>query len=336
MAWKNAAGAALAALLVAMPLQAQDVQWSTDRPDGHAPLGVHNDFTLPQGGVLVTYHYTRDERAGLRSGTVPLFVDDVLDIFGVAPLALTSEGHLLDIRVGLTDELTASASLPFTYRTATQATETRIFDTRSSGIGDLEVRLMYQVFNLDGYRAHLSLGAAAPTGSIDETDVTPLGPGEVQLPFQMQQGTGSWAVLPGFTVQAQNEFGTVGAQAEARIHTGFNDRGYRVGDRFRGTVWASYKLNDWVSASARVTYESWQDVEGQDPDTDALFDPAANPFATGGTRAEIPFGVNIHFRDGALAGHRASVEWFVPVHEDLHGPQLSSDRRLLVGFQLVF
>jgi hypothetical protein len=62
----------------------------------------------------------------------------------------------------------------------------------------------------------------------------------------------------------------------------------------------------------------------------------AKPFAQGGERVVIPFGINLYLREGAAAGHRPSIEFYYAVHEDLNGPQMSIDRSLVVSWQTVF
>ena len=46
--------------------------------------------------------------------------------------------------------------------------------------------------------------------------------------------------------------------------------------------------------------------------------------------------MNLYFRDGMAAGHRLSIEYYYPIHEDLNGPQMSISRTLVVSWQTVF
>lgn len=337
MARKTATLALLAAgLVIAAPAAAQTSNWSADRPDGHAPLGIRNGFTLNKGQALITYRYIRDEFEDSRIGTTPLGFNDVLVDFGVAPLTRTSEAHVVELRLGVTDDFSVAASVPLLFQAALQTTGATIFETNSEGVGDVELTGMYRLFQKDGTRANVSFGISLPTGSIDEVDPNSPLAGTGQLPFSMQSGTGSLGITPGATFQTQNDRGTVGIQAFGNIGLERNDRNYASGDRFTGTLWASVKVSEWISASARLLVETWEDVEGFDPETDGTLDPSANPFAQGGTRTQIPFGINIHFQEGVLAGQRLAFEWYYPVHQDLNGPQLEADQRFVVGLQFMF
>jgi hypothetical protein len=102
------------------------------------------------------------------------------------------------------------------------------------------------------------------------------------------------------------------------------------------TSWVSYNVNDWIALSARVVYADWGSVTSADPDTNALEDPRANPFATGGVRTQLPFGFTLYIREGFLEGHRLSVAYFTTIHEDLNGPQLQADNSVLLAWQVAF
>ena len=110
---------------------------------------------------------------------------------------------------------------------------------------------------------------------------------------------------------------------------------YRLGNRYDFSIWGAYNVTDWVSFSLRGIFEHQADVKGFDARTGAS-DPLPNPFAQGGERDLIPFGMNLYFRDGMAAGHRLSIEFYYPIHEDLNGPQMSISQTLVVSWQSVF
>jgi len=334
----GAAALAVVGLLVAQPLFAQEYQWSGDRPDAHAPSGVLRAVTLPVGEYLINYRYARDDFAGLRFGSEQISFDDAFDFdFSTVPADLSSETHELEIRYGLMNDLTVSASIPFTFKEMTNLTSegTEFFITESNDLGDAQLHFMYDLVQRNGYRAHISLGGSVPTGEIADRGLTPESfPQVTQLPFSMQNGSGTWDLMPGVSFHAQNEFGTVGMMGTATIRFGENDRSYTLGDRFEGTLWASRVLNDWISVSARVDFATWGDIDGVDPATNGNEDVSANPFATGGRRTTMPLGMNIMLQEGPLAGIRMSLEWEYVISEDLNGPQLSQDDRLTIGWSV--
>ena len=331
------AGLVVASLLAAMPAQAQRPQWTVDRPDGHAPVGVKGDYTLTKGDLYVGYRYYREDFEGTLVGTTPFFAEDILDFFAVAPLTLDREIHELELRFGLTDNVTLMAYMPFVQSAMLSATEEVFFDTDSDDIGDLRVSWLFDLFEVDEYRMLASLGTSVPLGETADRDVTPFsGTGTDVLPFSMQSGSGSWEVTGGLTFLKQNEIGTFGAQANTVLRVADNDRGYRLGDRFDLSFWAAYNTSDWLGLSVRGLFETWGDVQGFEPGTDGVSDPSANPFTQGGQRWWIPFGVSLYFQQGVAVGHRVSFEWYYPVHEGLNGPQLSVAQKIVASWQLVF
>ena len=174
-----------------------------------------------------------------------------------------------------------------------------------------------------------------PTGKISKRGTTSTLPRGV-LPFAMQGGSGRPDILAGGTFQVQNDIASIGAQANSVIRFKNNKKGYRLGDQFSFSVWGAYNLSDWVSVSLRGLYEQQSDIAGSDPRTDGAADPLANPFAQGGERVTVPIGLNLYLRDGIAAGHRLSIEFYYPVHEDLNGPQMSAHRTLVASWQTVF
>lgn len=332
------ASALVAGLLVVTPALAQRPQWSADRPDGHAPVGVMADYTLEKGELYVGGRYYRQDFLGTLVGTTPFLQDEVLDFFSVAPLSLDREIHELELRYGLSDDFTLSVSMPFIINNMLSLTEgDEFFETTSNDIGDLSVRVLIDLFEMDLYRMHALVGATVPLGQNLDTDVTPSsGTGQAVLPFPMQTGAGHPDLLGGLAFMTQNEVASVGAQANVVIRAFDNDRGYRLGDRFEFTVWGAHKISDWLSVSARGLFESVGETEGFEPLTDGNADPSANPFAQGGERFYMPLGVNLYFQEGLARGHRIAFEWYYTVHEDLNGPQLSVDKTVVVSWQIVF
>lgn len=330
-----ATGVLLSGLLVAMPVVAQDYVWTSDRPDGHAPAGVKSDFLLPFGDIYVGFRYSTEKFRGTRIGTQALSGAEVLDFFSVAPLTHDRWTGEVDVRFGLTPFVTVEFSAPWVRNEILNETATGFFQSSSQFIGDLSFRGLFDVLDLDQYRLSLTLGASIPTGKISKRGLTAAGVRGV-LPFPMQGGSGSVDVLAGATFLVQNEFASVGAQANSVIRAEDGRKGYRLGDVFSFSVWGAYNVTEWASFSVRGLYETQAEIQGFDPRTDGASDPLANPFAQGGTRVIIPFGVNLYLREGRAAGHRLSLEFYYPVHEDLNGPQMSVDRNLVVSWQTVF
>ena len=329
-----ATGVLLTGLLVAMPLLAQDYVWTTDRPDGHAPAGVKADFTLPAGALYFGYRYSAEKFRGTLIGTTEVTSDEVRDFFTSAPLTHDQWTGELDVRFGL-GVATVEFSVPWVRNQMLNETDTGFFESSSEFIGDLSFRGLFDLLERDQYRLSVTLGATVPTGKVSKRGTTATLVRGV-LPFTMQGGSGSPDILAGGTFLVQNEVASVGAQVNSVIRVKNNNKGYRLGDEFSFSVWGAYSITDWVSFSLRGIFENQSDVSGSDPRTDGAADPLANPFAQGGERVLVPLGINLYLRNGTAAGHRLSLEFYYPVHEDLNGPQMSAHRTLVASWQTVF
>ena len=329
------AGVLLACLLTTAPALAQRLQWTSERPDGHAPAGVMSDFLILNRDVYVGLRFYQEKFSGTNFGTVPIPADDVLDFFTVTPLALDKQTAELDLRVGLFGWVTLQASMPVTKAEMLNTTGAVLYQTSSETYGDVSIRGLFSLLEMDEYRLSLTLGGTIPTGKLKKSDTGASGNGEI-LPYAMQGGSGTFDVLAGLTFLNQNEVASVGAQGDAVIRVVDNRRGYRLGNEYSFTAWGAYNLSDWVAVSMRGLYETWGDVSGSDPGTDGTSDPSANSFAQGGERFQIPFGISFFLREGPAAGHRLLFEWYYLVHQDLNGPQLSAERSLVISWQTFF
>lgn len=320
---------------LAVPAAAQDHPWTSDRPDGVAPVGIIADRTLPAGTFEVGYRFSNVDAEGLKAGPDPVTELELLDIFEFVPLARSVDTHVLTLGYGVNDDVTVMANVGYTSKRRETANEEVFFIQESSDVADARVDVLWDVWEQGPHRAHLQLGAVVPLGSVEQRGDIP-GASDVLLPYDMQIGSGSFALVPGVVLATQNEFGTVGAQVQGVLHLTDNDRDYRPGDEVRANVWAAYRLNEVFSLSSGVRAVGSNAIEGFDPALETFRDPGDLSLSFGGTRVDIPLGLNVLMPQGPLAGHRFGVEFAWTVHENLDGPLLASDWGFTVGWQSAF
>lgn len=325
-------------MLAVSAVWASAQEWSSARPDGHAPLGVMGDHTHEKGEVMLSYRFMPMRMAGNREGTESLSPSDVLTRFPVTPLRMPMSMHMFGIMVAPTARLTLMGMVPLMDASMDHMTRAGgMFTTSAAGLGDIRVSGLLRVFNTRRKAAHLNVGISVPTGAIDKADVTPASaPEAAVLPYPMQLGSGSWEVMPGITFLGQAERWSWGAQGLATIRLGTNQRDYRLGHRGIGTGWLAGRINDWVSASGRVQGTAWGNVRGADPALNAMMVPTADPSLRGGRRLDLGLGVNFEVAGERWHGQRLAVEFIRPLWQDLDGPQLENDWELVVGWQYAF
>lgn len=326
-------------LLVASPLYAQeDYVWTSKRPDGHAPVGILNGRTLEVGEAQVTYRFRQVNHKGVWFENDSLFTSTTLEFYQVAPLTLSNQMHQVSGAYAVSDKLTLTASWTFAQLQREQLTDGGVFYvTDVDEPGDVEVSGLFNFYDQGPYRAHLQMGLVLPIASATSKAETPFSTGRDPLPYDMRMGSQTFGILPGVTFSVQNEAGSVGAQANAEIHFGTNDHDFREGNRYMATGWAAYRAGDYFSVSARVRWENWGGIHGQDSRLDPTRDPGNDGFFLEGERVDLPVGVNFYMPEGTrFEGHRLALEAVFPVHHDYEGPQLGLDWGFTAAWQVAF
>lgn len=340
--------AGLLPLLIALawiqPLTAQDTEtyrWTSSRPDAQGPVSLWGDHTVPVGELQLALKYFHTQMKGQGYGTDSLTLNQVLSLFTVAPDEMVTQGASLDVLYGMTPHLTLLASGTFAKKTMDNLTgvegQSNVFlfyQTEATGLEDVKVAALYDVYDRGPLRIHVQGGVSVPVGSISSDDVTPFsGNRATQLPYPQQLGSGTFDLLPGFTANIQNAKASLGVQGQGTIRLGENDRGWTLGDVYAGTVWAGYRASEWISVSLGLKYSNWGNVTGFDQDLDPNESPANNTLTQGGWRVDIPMGINVIMPPGRFGGNRLGVDVLAPIHQNLDGPQLRHRWSVAVGWQ---
>lgn len=327
--------AACAAIIAVSPLSAQDHMWSNARPDAAAPAGIVGDRVLPAGTVELRYTFSNTSFQGVQLGTEVVGLGSVLDYYDTSPFQRRDREHRAVLSFGASESFTLLVDARWIDRNRDVADEEFFITTNSSGLGDVLVEGLASVFDGDAAKVALSGGVEIPLGSTDQRGDLLVLQDQV-LPYEMQLGSGSISIVPGVSAQLQNEFGTVGAQMKARLRINDNDRDYRLGDVVEANGWVAYKLNDFFAVTSGVRASSWGSIEGVADDVDVGRDPGEDPVFTGGKRVDIPLGLNVYMPEGSLMGHRFSLEFVWPVHQDYDNFRVANDWGFSVGWQKVF
>ncbi len=332
----------LAASLIALatPLAAQQTYtWSSNRPDAIAPGGVTGAQILKKGRFEISYQFIDVRYKGVWYQTDSLPLATTLSEYSQAPLQLSEKTHRVSLAWGASDNLTLLADVGYTLRTREQAiSDSTFYVTNSKQIGDLRLLGLYRFYNQGGYEGHFQIGVLVPTGGVDVKAVTPFSNGaQAALPYDMQGGAGTFAILPGLTAQAQNDIGSVGAQAKGTFYVGTNSAGYRLGNVVEMTGWASVRINDYFSASARLDWQDWGKIQGARAGLDPTQDPGNDAYSLDGQILELPFGINFYLPEKSrFAGQRITLEATKAVYHNFDGPNLGLDWALHLGWQMGF
>ena len=301
-----------------------------------SPAGVMGDHVHHKGSWMFSYTYMTMHMDDMRDGTDDLSNSEVLQDFMVTPTSMDMQMHMFGAMYAVTDEFTLMAMAPWISKEMDHVTRMGVrFSTSSDGIGDVKLSGIYKIYNRDDHQLLLNFGVSAPTGDIDEKGNTPAMQ-NAQLPYPMQLGSGTWDLLPGATYTGTERAWSWGSQILGTLRPGDNDNNYTLGDRLELSGWGAYRFAPAWSTSLRLKWQTWGDVDGNDPKLNPRMVPTADPDLQGGTRADLLAGVNFYAPSGVFSGNRLAIEGGIPVYENLDGPQMSTDWMLTANWQKVF
>ena len=321
--------------------------YQAERPDSHAPIGVMQDHTHNKGEFMFTYRYMYMYMDQMRNGTDNLTINDVLKDFAVTPKNMTTQMHMFSWMYGLNDTVTLMAMVPYLMKRMEHQNRAGVnFTTNSSGFGDIKLASLWRLYafetpSIGAHRWHLNTGISLPTGDINPTDNTPLGNNSL-LPYPMRLGSGTVDLLPGLTYTGVRNDVSWGFQTMGTIRIGYNQQGYKEGNRYQVQSWGAYRWAKWVSSSIRFTWQQWYNIKREDGQLQTTVGPAqiplvptADPDRQAGKRLDLMGGVNILFPEVWGLENHLNVEAGAPIYQDLDGPQLRQAWSLWAGWQIV-
>ncbi len=324
--------------LFAQENQNDNNKWSAGRPDGHAPISVMGDHMHGKGEWMFSYRYMYMNMDELRQGSDDVTAQEALDDYMVTPTNMPMNMHMLGGMYAPSDKLTVMLMLNYLSMEMDHLTRMGgTFTTEASGFGDIQISVLYQFLNKNRQTLHGQLGFSIPSGSITESDVTPASaPNEVELPYPMQLGSGTFDTNLALTYLGQASVVSWGSQVRGVFRLGENDREFRYGNRYSLNNWLALKAAPWLSFSARVEGLIVSEIEGTDPNLNPMMVITADTQNSGGTFVNFGFGFNTYVPSGALKNLRFGFEFAFPGLQDVNGIQLKTKETLVAGVQYSF
>lgn len=330
------------------------------RADSHAPIGVMGDHMHKKGEWMFSYRFMTMDMAGNLKGTKNIDPETIVatesnpfsgmagmpPTLRIVPLTMHMDMHMLGMMYAPSDRVTLMVMTNYvdksmhhvTYMGGAGTTELGNFRTSTGGWGDTSISGLFSFPHQGVIKAHAILGVSIPTGSTDETEqiLTPMNmTPTVRVPYPMQLGSGSYDPIVGFALVGSSDRIGWGGQWRSMYRLSDNDDDYSLGDEHRATGWLSYLFSNSISGSTRLEYFRRDDVSGRDP---LIVGPVqtADPNRQAIDRLDLAMGMNLVANKGNLHGWRLGLEYIVPVHQDIDGPQLETDEQIIVGVQKMF
>ena len=325
------------------------------RPDSHAPISVMADHIHKKGEAMLSYRYMSMSMQGNRSGKSDIRPQEIAtgapNLFAgqpmmpatlrVVPTKMTMDMHMFGAMYAPSDQLTLMAMANIvqkkmdhiTFMGASGSNILGDFSTSTKGFGDLSLSALIKILSSTNHKAHLTAGLSLPTGSIKKTDeiLTPMNmrPSAI-LPYPMQLGSGTVDAIAGITYSGSRGALSWGGQTRSILRLGNNSRGYSLGDEHTAQAWLSSLINSQLSVSLRAAYFHRSNITNTDSEV-MLPVQSADPNRQKINRLDIGVGLNFIVPNNL---NRLAIEYTIPIHQQLAGPQLKNNWGITIGWQL--
>ncbi len=298
-----------------------------------APIGVPTSHALEEGEWGFSYRYEFTHFDDMRDGTRRRQTDDVLVRFDETPRTRDLQVHTFGVSYAPHRRVTLNLQLPvMTQETnlTAQGPPRERFETSSSGVGDLELRVLIPFMRKNNEALQVEFGLTAPTGKKSKRD-TGAGGQSSRLSFDQQPGSGTVDILTGAVYRGRWQTLSWGLVGRSTFRFYENSSDYRLGHEYLLSTWLAQSWTDWMSTSLRLSWERREKVNGA---ARTNVNPERDPKNQAGETIDLGPGVN--FRLPWLGEPRLGVEMSWPVFQTLKGPQLERDWQLTTGWEWDF
>ena len=291
-----------------------------------------NDRTFDQWGI--NFVYKRSNLDGYLNGSSKVSNQDVLydgseertdKNFPILPTVISQEAYITSISYFFDPEQSISLSIPYIIQSTDHDSIIPNYDhfnISSDGIGDITVNYSALLTSWEDKKVTFSVGISVPTGSIDEKGDTPRAAGDQQLPYTMQLGSGTWDLPIGMSYSQDTEKYSWGTNIFTKLHTGKNDRNYRLGNSIALSVWKKWYINETIHPLGKIVYQEWGHIMGQDNNI-TVSNPNF-PYPAGITNPKFYGGKKLNLVTGGdvfIGSQKYSIEIGIPIYQSLNGVQ---------------
>ena len=320
-------------LLCANIAVAQENQWTSARPDGHAPISIMGDHYHKKGKFMFSYKYMPMWMDGNLQSTDDISNEAIYQSFRVAPQKMKMSMHMIGVMYAPSDRVTLMVMGNYIENSMDLRTGVGVdFTTESGGLGDITVSSLIKIMNNNRQSLHGNIGISIPTGNIDQRDATPM-MNNAQLAYSMQLGSGTWDPSLGLTYLGQSDTFSWGAQSMYKFRLGKNSEKYAFGNRFDIVGWGAIKVSDYFSFSTSLSYFETQKIDGMDADLNPMIMPLFNTANSGRSQMDVGLGMNLLMPKGSLKNLRLAAEVKIPTYQKVNRIQMKNNLMATFGVQ---
>ncbi len=312
---------------------AQNNEWTSARPDGHAPISIMGDHYHKKGEFMMSYRFMPMWMEDNINGSDDISSAAIYDNFMVAPQKMNMNMHMLGAMYAPSNKVTLVLMANFISNSMDLRTKMGAeFTTESNGLGDITLGSLIKILNNNRQSLHANIAISVPTGDIDQRDATPMMT-NAQLAYPMQLGSGTWDPILGVTYLGQSDKFSWGAQTKYKFRFGENSENYTLGNRFDIAGWGAVKLSNSFSFSTSLSYFDTQKIDGVDADLNPMMMPLFNTINSGRSQLDLGFGTNFLVSKGSLKDLRIGAEIKIPAYQKVNGIQMKNTVMATFGLQ---
>jgi len=312
---------------------AQENQWTSARPDGHAPISVMGDHYHKKGEFMFSYRFMPMWMEDNIQSSDDISNEDIYQNFMVAPQKMNMNMHMLGAMYAPSDRVTLMFMGNYISNSMDLRTRMGVdFTTESDGLGDITVLSLIKIMNSNRQSLHANVGISIPTGDIDQRDDTPM-MNNAQLAYPMQLGSGTWDPIMGLTYLGQSDKLSWGAQSKYKFRLGDNSEDYTFGNRFDIVGWGAIKVSDYFSFSTSLSYYDTQKIDGVDADLNPMMMTLFNTANSGRSQLDVGIGTNFFVPKESLKNLRIGAELKIPAYQNVNGIQMENTIMATFGIQ---
>ena len=299
----------------------------------------------------LSYNFQKSSFKNYYDGDSKVSVQDVLwrpgeeprtaKNYPVVPTQIYQEVHALRLGYNFTDVVSLSIVTPYIKQSTDHISIVPGYDSfeiETDGVGDITIMGLYQLKSLNDGNWRVGVGVSLPTGSIDEKGDTPRGPGDQQLPYTMQLGSGTYDI-PAFVSYGKKQSNhDWGIDFRGKVRLGENDRDYTLGNNFSASGWARLTNFEWFQPSVQLSYRYSEKISGMDSDLEVPGPfpypaPVVDPNRFGGQQIDLKLGIRFPLINKA---QHIELSYSLPLYRNLNGPQSGEEYSVGLSFNQVW
>lgn len=307
-----------------------------------------------KGKWKISYRYMSMMMEGKLKGSNTVDDNFVFNNYIMSPQRMQMDMHMLMGMYGFTNKFSvmvmmnyasikmdmlglAGTTMQMDGRTMVMTANSTNMSSKSSGLGDTKLYGVYALINHTIHHFFLSAGISIPTGSIMmKGSANDIMYANVRYPYMMQLGSGSVDFMPAVTYLLKKNKTSASVEIGSVVRPFNNSLNYHLGNEYKCTIWLAHKWFPWVSSSLRVEANSVESITGKDESLYETIEPSAFNNNYGGRNLNGFVGINFYVNKSFLKNNKFSVEYGLPVYQNVNGVQLDEKSAVYAGWLISF